>query len=79
MGCSNDKQQTMDDEAKRQNYQAYTMRIKNLKTPNVTKNVKIVVTEDPERQGEKFHLDEASEEGEGNSKNKEKKDSFDDF
>ena len=50
------------------------------------KNEKIVITEDPEQQGEKFHIS-GEEEGEGNEENEdnenngenEAKDSFDDF
>ncbi len=47
------------------------------------KNVKIEITEDPEKQGEKFHMtnseEEINENGDNKDNNNNNKDSFDDF
>ncbi len=76
MGCGNSKEdQTMGDEENK----------RNAKKGKKMKNEKIKITEDPEKQGEKFHLNEKNdddeeeeEEGEGDE-GKGEKDSFDDY
>ena len=83
MGCGNSKEdQTMGDEENK----------RNAKKGKKMKNEKIKITEDPEKQGEKFHLNEKNDddddeeeeekegegEGEGND-DKGEKDSFDDY
>ena len=76
MGCGNSKEdQNIDDEENK----------RNAKKGKKMKNEKIKITEDPEKQGEKFHLNEKNdddeeeeEEGEGDD-GKGEKDSFDDY
>ena len=70
MGCSSNKEQTMS-EGEEEN-KAEDNNNGPQKGKKKMKNVKIEITEDPELQGEKFHLQEKNESG-GD------KDSFDEF
>ena len=81
MGCGSSKDETLENVER--------IKPENTKNPKNTKkmkNEKIIVTEDPEQQGEKFHLnekdeDDFSDDDGGNDEGKEennKKDSFDD-
>ena len=72
MGCGSSKEnQVMDDDESKSQHDNNVKRKK-------MKNEKIKITEDPEQQGEKFHLEEK---GNGEDDNNEEKegDSFDDF
>ena len=70
MGCSNSKELPMSEEEEDDKPETNNNDVK--KNKKKMKNVKIEITEDPELQGEKFHLQDKNESGG-------EKDSFDDF
>ena len=70
MGCGSSKEnQVMDDDESKNQHDNNVKRKK-------MKNEKIKITEDPEQQGEKFHLEEKGEDDDNEEK---EGDSFDDF
>ncbi len=72
MGCGSSKDnQVMEDDENRDKYNNNVKRKK-------MKNEKIKITEDPEQQGEKFHLDDKGNDDEDDEEGEEK-DSFDNF
>ena len=80
MGCGNSKDEQVMEDEENQNQKQKNMNNINTRKTKKMKNEKIKITEDPEKQGEKFHLDEKKGgDGKDNGEGDEEEDSFGDF